>query len=72
MNHFPRSEPLSAVLNVDKLSRPQVVKQLWAYIKGNDLQNPSNKREILCDGSLRAVFGVEKVDMFKMNKILGE
>ena len=60
------------VIGVDRLSRPQVVKQLWAYIKDNDLQNPANKREILCDGNLRAVFNADKVDMFKMNKVLGQ
>jgi len=69
---FALSEPLSALLQVDKLSRPQVVKQLWVYIKDGDLQNPDNKREILCDPRLKAVFGVEKIDMFKMNKVLGQ
>jgi upstream activation factor subunit UAF30 len=48
------------------------VKQLWVYIKGNELQNPVNKREIVCDEKLRAVFGSEKIDMFKMNKVLGD
>jgi len=65
------SEPLAVVIQVERLSRPQVVKKLWEYIKGNDLQNPSNKREIICDTSLRAVFGQDKIDMFKMNKVLG-
>ncbi|KAL0955833.1 hypothetical protein HGRIS_002035 [Hohenbuehelia grisea] len=69
---YALSEPLAAVLNQAKLSRPQVVKQLWDYIKGNELQNPSNKREIMCDDSLRAVFNVDKIDMFKMNKVLGQ
>ncbi|KAF8967949.1 hypothetical protein BDZ97DRAFT_1655753 [Flammula alnicola] len=69
---FTLSEPLAALLQVDKLSRPQVVKQLWAYIKGNELQNPNNGREILCDVNLRAVFGVDKIDMFRMNKVLGQ
>ncbi|KAF7315130.1 SWIB/MDM2 domain protein [Mycena indigotica] len=66
------SEPLAAVLGTDSLSRPQVVKQLWVYIKANELQNPNNKREILCDGALRPVFNVDKIDMFKMNKVLGQ
>ncbi|KAF8070763.1 hypothetical protein FPV67DRAFT_1042401 [Lyophyllum atratum] len=66
------SDPLAALLQVDKLSRPQVVKQLWVYIKDNELQNPSNKREIMCDPSFRAVFNVDKIDMFKMNKVLGQ
>ena len=66
------SAPLSALLEVDKLSRPQVVKQLWVYIKANDLQNPGNKREIICDDRLRPVFNADKIDMFKMNKELGQ
>jgi upstream activation factor subunit UAF30 len=66
------SDSLAAVLQFDKLSRPQVVKRLWVYIKGNELQNPGNRREILCDAGLRAVFGVDKIDMFKMNKVLGQ
>ncbi|KII95702.1 hypothetical protein PLICRDRAFT_34644 [Plicaturopsis crispa FD-325 SS-3] len=66
------SEPLASVIAVDKLSRPQVVKQLWQYIKGNNLQNPDNKREIICDPKLKAVFNTDKIDMFRMNKVLGE
>ncbi|KAJ7350450.1 hypothetical protein DFH08DRAFT_923569 [Mycena albidolilacea] len=66
------SEPLAAVLGAESLSRPQVVKQLWAYIKANELQNPENKREIICDPALRPVFNVDKIDMFKMNKVLGQ
>lgn len=66
------SEALGDVVQAPKLSRPQVVKQLWVYIKENELQNPSNKREIICDTKLKAVFGVEKIDMFTMNKVLGK
>lgn len=60
------------MLAVEKLSRPQVVKKLWEYIREHQLQNPSNKKEILCDGALRAVFAVDKIDMFRMNKVLGQ
>jgi upstream activation factor subunit UAF30 len=66
------SEPLAALLQEDLLSRPQVVKKLWVYIKSNSLQNPANGREILCDGAMRAVFNTDKIDMFKMNKELGK
>jgi chromatin remodeling complex protein RSC6 len=39
------------------------------YIKANNLQNPQNKREILADDKLQAVFGGKsKVCMFEMNK----
>jgi chromatin remodeling complex protein RSC6 len=34
------------------------------------LQNPQNKREILADDKLEAVFGKKKVTMFEMNKHL--
>jgi upstream activation factor subunit UAF30 len=66
------SEPLAALIQEGSLSRPQVVKRLWAYIKTNNLQNPANGREIMCDGALKAVFNTDKIDMFKMNKELGK
>jgi upstream activation factor subunit UAF30 len=49
-----------------------VVKKLWEHIKADDLQNPANKREILCDSQMRAVFAVDRIDMMQMNKRLGE
>ena len=35
------------------------------YIKANELKNPSNKREIVCDDALRRVFNTDKIDMCK-------
>lgn len=49
---------------------PQVVKQLWVYIRANELQDPENKRKILCNDELRGLFGVDSTDIFKMNKLL--
>jgi len=69
---YTLSDPLSTLVGVEKLSRPQVVKKLWEYIHGHELQNPSNKREIICDDAFRAVFAVDKIDMFRMNKVLGQ
>jgi upstream activation factor subunit UAF30 len=66
------SAPLSSLLNETQLSRPQTVKKIWEYIKANDLQDPSDKRNIICDDRLRAVFKQDKVHMFTMNKILGQ
>jgi hypothetical protein len=45
------------------------VKKLWDYIKSNELQNPAKKQEIICDGKLRALFNVDRVHMFTMNKV---
>lgn len=50
----------------------QIVKQLWAYIKKNNLQDPGNKRKIICDDALRVVFETDCTDMFKMNKLLAK
>jgi hypothetical protein len=36
------------------------------------IQDPGDKREIICDEKLRAVFGVSKINMFKMNKVLSQ
>lgn len=48
------------------------MKQLWAYIRKNNLQDPSNKRKIICDDALRVVFETDCTDMFKMNKLLAK
>lgn len=64
------SKELSAVVGNDPLPRTEVVKKVWEYIKKNDLQNEQNKREIVADANLKAVFGRDKVTMFEMNKIL--
>lgn len=50
------SAALAGVLGVGMLSRPQVVKQLWVYIKANNLQDPNNKSMIVPDHRLGAVF----------------
>lgn len=64
------SEPLSALLGETQLSRPQTVKKIWEYVKSNDLQDPADKRQIVCDDAMRAVFKTDRVHMFTMNKIL--
>lgn len=68
---FRLSEKLIAVVGVDILPRPQVVSKLWEYIRAHDLQNPDNRKEILCDDKLSAVLGGnKKVTMFSMNKYI--
>jgi upstream activation factor subunit UAF30 len=47
------------------------VKKLWEHIKANELQDPNDKRQILCDDKLQAVFKQTQVNMFQMNKLLG-
>jgi chromatin remodeling complex protein RSC6 len=37
------------------------LKEVWVYIKSNNLQNPLNKKEVLADDSLKDLFGKDKV-----------
>ncbi|KAG7283983.1 hypothetical protein NEMBOFW57_010341 [Staphylotrichum longicolle] len=68
---FNLSFPLAELCGENQLSRPQVVKKLWEHIKANGLQDPNDKRNILCDEKLHAVFKQDKINMFSMNKLLG-
>lgn len=68
---FNLSHHLALLCGESVLSRPQVVKKLWEHIKANDLQDPNDKRQILCDDMMQAVFKQNKVDMFQMNKLIG-
>ncbi|KAK6241013.1 hypothetical protein SCA6_006402 [Theobroma cacao] len=64
------SPQLQKVVGQSELPRTEVVKKLWLYIRENNLQDPKNKRNIICDESLRAIFRVNSINMFQMNKAL--
>ncbi|XP_057493752.1 uncharacterized protein LOC130779193 [Actinidia eriantha] len=42
---------------VSEIPRTQALKLIWAYIKQHDLQDPQNKKIIVCDGKLKNIFG---------------
>ena len=62
------SKELAAITGADPLPRSQVVSKIWDHIKKNNLQDPKNKREIVADDKLKAIFGKDRVSMFEMNK----
>ncbi|KAG5535665.1 hypothetical protein RHGRI_023431 [Rhododendron griersonianum] len=64
------SPELQKFVGVPELARTEVVKQLWAHIREKNLQDPSDRRSILCDDTLRGLFGVDRIGMFQMNKAL--
>jgi chromatin remodeling complex protein RSC6 len=67
------SQELAAIVGSAPLPRPEAVSKVWTYIKTHKLQNPQNKREIMADEKLQAVFGGKnKVSMFEMNKHLAQ
>jgi chromatin remodeling complex protein RSC6 len=64
---------LETVVGKGPMPRSEVVKKLWEYIKKNDLQNPQNKRNILADDKLKAIFdGKGEVTMFEMTKLVSK
>lgn len=71
MQPFNLSAELQAVVGPGPMPRSEVVKQLWVYIKANDLQDKTNKRMINADAKLLAVFaGKAQVSMFEMAKLI--
>ncbi|KIR56397.1 upstream activation factor subunit UAF30 [Cryptococcus gattii Ru294] len=64
------SGALADLVGTHSLSRPQVVKHIWAYVKERNLQDSNDKRYILCDDKLREIFHTDRLHMFTMNKIL--
>lgn len=43
---------------------------MWAYIRENDLQDPKDRRKIVCDELLHSLFRVKTINMFQMSKAL--
>lgn len=73
MKPMQLSADLEAVVGKGPMPRSEVVKKLWEYIKKHDLQNPENKRNILADEKLKAIFGGKaEVTMFEMTKLVSQ
>ena len=67
------SEDLAVVVGKGPMPRSEVVKALWVYIKKNDLQDPTNRRNINADAALLKVFvGKKTVSMFEMTKLVSK
>ena len=72
MKSLKPSVELAAIVGADPLPRTEVIKKLWVYIKAHNLQNPTNKRNILCDAKLKAVLGKSEVTMFELTGLAGK
>jgi DNA topoisomerase-1 len=70
---YTLSKELQAVVDAQELSRPEVTKKIWEYIKAHDLQDPKNKRRIIPDAKLAKVFGSkEPLDMMQLSRVLNK
>lgn len=64
-------EKLAAIIGPEPVSRTDVTRKLWDYIRNHNLQDPENKTFIKADEKLKEVFdGKERVSMFEMTKLV--
>jgi upstream activation factor subunit UAF30 len=64
-------EKLSQIIGKEPVPRTEVMRRLWDYIRGHNLQDPVNKTFIKADEKLREVFGgKDRVNMFEMTRLV--
>jgi upstream activation factor subunit UAF30 len=67
------SAALAAVVGANPLTRADLTKKVWLYIKKNGLQDSKNRRNINADDKLKVVFGGKSVvNMFEMTKLVNK
>ena len=66
------SPELSAIVGQDEASRSECIKQLWAYLKEHNLQDPENKQYFFPDKKMAKVFGTDRMRGFGMSKFLSQ
>ncbi|KAL3145008.1 hypothetical protein ABBQ32_003509 [Trebouxia sp. C0010 RCD-2024] len=54
------------------MSRPQITSFFWEYIKSQNLLNPANKREVLCNDVLKSLTGQDKFLAFGGQKYFSQ
>ena len=65
------SADLAKVVGPGMMTRAEVTKKVWDYIKANKLQDEQNRRQINADDNLRPIFGSKaQVSMFEMTKLV--
>ena len=66
LQKYKVSPDLSLIVGSKPMTRATIVKNLWDYIKKNNLQNPSNRRNILADDLLLKIFKKKEISMFEL------
>jgi len=63
---YALSEDLQEIVGAKRMTRPQVVKHLWIYIKKHKCQDAKHRRMINPNKALSAVLGSRPLDMLKI------
>jgi len=72
-NNMPKmklSAQMQRITGAPVMTRPEVVKAMWQYIKDNELQDKEQKKIIHCDANMKAIIGLDSVTGFQMNKYI--
>merc|ERR1712062_444531 len=64
------SPELADIVGQKEASRAECIKQLWAYLKKHELQDPENKQYFTPDKKMAKIFGTDKLRGFGMAKFL--
>merc|ERR1711872_644626 len=72
LNISPELAKIIGTKKGEQVSRPQVIKKLWAYLKEKNLQDPENKQFFTPDKAMEGIFGSERQKCFGMSKHLKE
>eukprot|EP01034_Spumella_vulgaris_P036458 gene36458-44967_t len=72
MKALTPSPALAAVVGAAPLPRTEIISKLWVYIKANNLQDATNKRNINADAKLKELFGKPQVSMFELAGLIGK
>ena len=72
MKALTPSAELAAVVGSQPLPRTEIISKLWVYIKANNLQDATNKRNINADAKLKELFGKPQVSMFELAGLIGK
>merc|ERR1711872_763154 len=67
---FKLSADLAAIIGKKEASRPEITKDLWAYLKKNNLQDQENKQFFTPDKKMAKIFGKDKLKAFTMSKFI--
>ncbi|HZV81970.1 MAG TPA: SWIB/MDM2 domain-containing protein [Geobacteraceae bacterium] len=66
------SAELGAIVGKEPLTRAELTKRVWDYIKSHDLQDANDRRQINADATLKKVLGKDQVSMFEMTKLINQ
>ena len=66
------SPELGAIVGTEPLSRAELTKRVWAYIKRHNLQDAQDRRQINADAQLKQVLRKDQVSMFELTKLLNQ